>query len=499
MKKVILLIGLLFIEIICVRAEDELPINNENPYIKYVDNPGYTIDITAQTGSAGSMLEMIVQGITEDGEYRVLFTNEKKTIVPETTTNGCSYIDQHYSDMSKFKSINYPSTNKISITNDWYIIDGYTNAYILRRYQNENDKYICEILKEPIVLEKPELPAYGSRFHTYVFGNSDTINSFPYFPYGSELGNHKLNIKIGLINDDSIIRKFAKQQSDAYISLIEYAKNTNGTNLSFLDSERNNALNNLTIENGKYYFIYTIYENADSLYRNIDDVAIVMGKNNMLINEVEYANYDQTDPLWESFVDKFKNNTNLKSWAENANYTLDIAYTDDSLTVTTIGKDEEGNDINNTTNFTYQNGIVSHVAATSDFGKEIDGIFILPVAIESFSTVKSYNLDEVYTWLEEHQNATVANDGIEYKTISVENNEPVITTSFNGLISELKMDLRNGIKNFNKIEPTTTKTKDIVENPNTGNEIKIGLLSILTIAGIVGYYITEKKNKFPQT
>ena len=128
-----------------------------------------------------------------------------------------------------------------------------------------------------------------------------------------------------------------------------------------------------------------------------------------------------------------------------------------------------------------------------------DGIFILPVAIESFSTVKSYNLDEVYTWLEEHQNATVANDGIEYKTISVENSEPVITTSFNGLISELKMDLRNGIKNFNKIEPTTTKTKDIVENPNTGNEIKIGLLSILTIAGIVGYYITEKKNKFPQT
>lgn len=292
MKKVIMFLTILLGGIIVAHAE-------ENEYITTVTNPGYTIDVVAETGTSASNLVMTLKGYTaaEGVSYYVAFSNTNTLSASITEAAiGCS-LESSYNDPTKFHTVN--NNGKILLGADWYILDGYTNAYVVKMSTDSNFKKNCEVISEPIVLTKPELPVLGQRYNIHIFTEYKSMDVLPLFPFRGEMGDHKITTKVGLISDNNIVKKFANGASDAYTSLLTFAKSNEGRSFNFVDSEGLTMdISGMSIQNGKYYYIYNTY--TDTIYRNLEDVAIAMGVNGTLTNNVVYDIPETEEPATQT-------------------------------------------------------------------------------------------------------------------------------------------------------------------------------------------------------
>ena len=181
---------------------------------------------------------------------------------------------------------------KIHINDDWYMLDGYDYAYLLKCTQDS-----CEITEDPIKVTRPALPSLGERYQLYFLNHlqtGNTLSVFPLFPDEGGNGSHKLNIKVGIINDNNLLYSVYKREAGSMANLLNYAKNHNGT--SYVLSQDNKfevPISNLEVVNGAYYYVYTDYENSDGLYRDLSDVAVAMAEHGNIVNDVEW-NFDDT-------------------------------------------------------------------------------------------------------------------------------------------------------------------------------------------------------------
>jgi len=257
------------------------------------DINSFKIDVEAQTATAGANLTMKVVGtLNDDSEYSyyVKFVNKgdvKPTDYPE---NVFGDIDVDADDITKWKRIyktddtNY--SNQISIGYDWYMLNGYDYAYFL---MCNNDT--CTISDEPLKVDRPSLPELTQRYHVFAFTDElNTLDVFPYFPYLSgKNGSHKLSVKIGRIDDEKLLSSVLKQEKGAFENLMKYAIDNDGTLYSEIDSDfRDISLKDFKVQNGAYYYIYTTYENSDGMYRDLSDISIAIGENDMLVNDIEW-------------------------------------------------------------------------------------------------------------------------------------------------------------------------------------------------------------------
>ena len=258
--------------------------------VNALDPNKYTISALAVTGNAGAELELKVEEDFGDNSLYVMFmkdSSSKPTNVPSNNSEmSGSNVD--YADITKWKSVNANDGGKINIYPDWYMLDGYNYAYFL-----ECDSSTCKLSDKAFEVKKPDLPELGQRYKV-IFSNSEKqLNVYPYFPKTGENGSHKIIVKIGKINDNNVVYQVYKNNSLS--ALLEYAKTAEGITTSFSDEKTDYiSFEELNIENGAYYYVYTTYENTDGMYRDLSDVTIAMGKDNYLINDVKY-NFDDKD------------------------------------------------------------------------------------------------------------------------------------------------------------------------------------------------------------
>lgn len=254
----------------------------------------YSISVDATTGNAGANLQMKLNGITDtNSSYYVLFVNEGESkpdvsVYPSDSSIG---VDQY--NIRSFKGVS-TTTGDISIQDDWYMLKGYDYAYIVKCPTTTT----CEVTENAIKVERPSLSKLSSRYHIFLFGEGKGLSAFPYFPNMGKNGDHKLVIKVGLISNNEILNKLAKNESDSLSSLMTYAKNdNNGTEFSATDDEMTSSkgvdISSFKVSNGSYYYIYTTYT-YDS-YRDLSDIAIAMGENNILSNDVKWNITDNTN------------------------------------------------------------------------------------------------------------------------------------------------------------------------------------------------------------
>lgn len=250
----------------------------------------YSISVDAETGNAGSNLTMRLNGITDtSSDYFVLFVN-KGTQKPDVSVYPTeSTIGVDNKKINSFKSVSTSEgvLGNISIKDDWYMLNGYDYAYIVKC----SSPTTCEVTNNHIKVDRPELQALGTRYQMFLFEKEKYLSVFPYFPHLGENGNHQIEVKIGLISDNSILSKLRNNTSDALSSLLTYAKNdSNGTKFKADDESLTSGnginINSFKVNNGSYYYIYTNY--TDEMYRDLSDISIAMGEANNLVNDIEW-------------------------------------------------------------------------------------------------------------------------------------------------------------------------------------------------------------------
>ena len=260
----------------------------ESEYVTEVDNTNYSIESTVEDTLS---LKMNLKGIDEttNVHYYVYFSNsttEKPTI--SEGSSGCD-IPTDNSDLTKFKDVF--SDGKIYIRDDYYLLKGYQYAYVVKSTYQDDYKYHCEITKTPINVEKANLPELSKRYRYFNATDNkkkyDTVYKFPHDPGLVEMGNHKVITKIGLINDNDLLRKLSKSENGSLEELLSYAKTNDGTFYNYVDEDFYPIdISNINLVNGGYYYIYTNYD--DELYRDLSDVVVYMAKDGELTDEFEW-------------------------------------------------------------------------------------------------------------------------------------------------------------------------------------------------------------------
>ena len=483
----------------------------ETEYVKIVDNDGYSISVDV-THDGMPSLNMTLNGMEEkeNTRYYVKFVNENDEMPAlEESKYGCDI-----SQFSSFSGNNWHDVashnNEIYVENDWYMLSGYNYAYVVRGYEGDAKKeyrYYCEITKEPIKVNRPDLPKLGERYDIF-FHNGDygeTKNSMhvsPTFPYRGTTESHMLNVKIGVINDNNVLSKLANNTSDSLTSLMEYAKNNDGKVYQLVDNTYVLENTGLDIIPNAYYYIYTSYENENGLYRDLSDIAVVQAN--------EYGYYLSTDVRWllpevsDNWKQLIAKMTSNEKDSLRTLYNLNVEANNNIITVST-----QKDDKTYTIDYTYKDGIVS-ASASSEETYYILGNVSNSYVLNYVSEILHYNTKEFRNWLNtiDDSNLSLQKDGIEYT------NKVYKTTEGKDIeyYSDLKINIDNGINayytsiqdsevpkaeitNKEELKQDTTNVETTVENPKTGLYVSLGVLVIAICSGVF-YIVYRKKNYF---
>ena len=465
-------------------------------YILYDDTTNYTITTNAKLDVESSLV-MQLNGITDTSsqtDYYLWFTDAGELEFEQTANIGCNFSDSDPRHINMPKYIN-KNTGVVSIDKDWFIMRGYTEAHIIKvSYDNANGGYYCTVTSQPVNIPRQDMPALGNRYKFYVFSQDKTISTFPLFPHDGENGSHTIVTKIGRINDNTLIKKLAKKQAGSLEELLDYAKNNTGTTFTYSDEHYyNNDIGSFNVINGAYYFIYTTYQNSDVLYRDLSDVTVVQGEAGMLVNDIDWPDYeDEEDVKWTAFVNHFKNSELLKGIADN----VVITDTDNSLTaVYTDG------DYSYSYALTYENGIISIEKGNEEGRDALMNSLFSSVTLKSFIKVYGYDENKALTYMESVENPTVSEHGfeLEAQAFTFDHDTNTINIDINSkYVKKLKLDLRNGLKKYNEIDDGNGGNgngggQGGKENPKTG--VAIPVIGGVTLIAVLGVVLTLKNKK----
>ena len=141
------------------------------------------------------------------------------------------------------------------------------------------------ILDGPTEIDTPELPPLGERISIHTLINS-TNYSIQVNALDTMLHNgvqRTIRFYVGEVTDTELLRKLSEDKEGNYEELLQYAKEQvpNLQEDSFQDTKTGtldyNIVSDYPIEEGKYYFIYSILDNENDTYVDVEDIEIYNG------------------------------------------------------------------------------------------------------------------------------------------------------------------------------------------------------------------------------
>lgn len=290
LKKILFIFICLFVCISTVKAEAN---------ITEVSPDGYSITATATYGTISHITLTLNHPDKENNASYYLYFIENENSAKPNVENflndfgliASDKIGKDYSFETALKSVNN-TDGSVNINDEWFLLKNYEYAYIIV-FVSDGNTYNYEVTSSPIHIERPALQNITERYNVYVFDteNNRSLSIFPYFPRrGNLYGQHKLITKIGLVKDNEILKNIRDGKSDGYTSLLAYAKEQTALkSWDYSDAETYSIpINDFSVTNGVYYYIYTTYTDSDGIYRNLDGISLVMGKNNMLVTNLDW-------------------------------------------------------------------------------------------------------------------------------------------------------------------------------------------------------------------
>ncbi len=251
------------------------------------------------------------ENITYEAEYDSA-TSYKLTITGlETPEEGYNYYamicqetditgSDFFTSGTKAFSIEYNSS-----TNTWEgdtktAHDGITKMYGVFEKSGQYYVYIAkasasgvssgagyEIIDGPTEIDTPELPALGRRISINSSAGSNTNYSIKVNARNTMYYNgvqRTINFYVGEVTDTDLLKKLSEEGEGAYEELMAYAKQQvpNLEQDSFQDTSTGildyNIVADYPIEEGKYYFLYSILDNENGTYNDVEDIEIYNGE-----------------------------------------------------------------------------------------------------------------------------------------------------------------------------------------------------------------------------
>lgn len=194
---------------------------------------------------------------------------------------GKSFGIKYNKDNKKWEGNTLEAHNGVQLY-DTFERKGQYYAYIARKSKNGIN---YEIVDGPTKIETPKLPPLGNR----IVINPDSAG---FTHYDIKVNAHNtmyhngiqrtINFYVGEVTDKALLEKLNRNKTEAYEELLQYAKQQKNLKKdSFKDTKVSSLdysiVKDYPIENGKYYFLYSILDNENDTYVNIEDIGIYNG------------------------------------------------------------------------------------------------------------------------------------------------------------------------------------------------------------------------------
>lgn len=182
--------------------------------------------------------------------------------------------------------------------NDWIGNAGDIYVWIYEEQTNlENTTKEHKSIVSGIKLERLETNKVGEKIHCYLFDTNTT--TFLYEPGESE---RKVNVKIGTITDNTILKAIKNGEKDGLEKLLAYGKNAKSiysTTVSVGVAGGPAIAKKLNLVNNQYYYAYLTVENADGTWYPVEDIGLYQANVNEKYNIKNLTRYGDKNFTWE--------------------------------------------------------------------------------------------------------------------------------------------------------------------------------------------------------
>ena len=189
------------------------------------------------------------------------------------------------------------SDNSLSVA-DEYIASLNADTYI-SICEVDNTYEVPKILLNGQKVERKAQLPIGRRIKAYFF--NDYTSTFCYEPNNNNNNidhDRKINIKIGMITDTSILKAIKNGEANALQRLLEYSKAAEAFYTGAVELGRDDSVvSNLHLLNEEYYYVYFELDNENGEYYPVEDVSLYQGCVGDTIG-VNLFNYLDDDFVW---------------------------------------------------------------------------------------------------------------------------------------------------------------------------------------------------------
>lgn len=221
-------------------------------------------------------VDLVISNVekTLNHEFYFYITGDNK----EPTFTEENHGEELIYDSDKKELHKYHCESYVELNQDLYL-------WILeRKYENGTYEYNFVVRGEKLI--RPTYPQYANVFWSTYLSNSDGQILFN-VPWSDET-HRKINLKIGKIKDNEILKKtqentnaglelllqYAKIAETIYDKQLESSKDANGNSTAHGYSSIYDSVLNLSLENGAYYFMYAELDDENGKYYPVEGITL---------------------------------------------------------------------------------------------------------------------------------------------------------------------------------------------------------------------------------
>ncbi len=136
-------------------------------------------------------------------------------------------------------------------------------------------KYVHRFIASAVEVERPALKNLGNRIQAYFF--NDETSTFLREAHDSSI-ERKINLKIGRVTDNSILRSIKNEEAGCLTKLLNYAKSAAAVYIGTVSlGDSASITNQFEIIDDAYYYVYMELEDVNGTYYPVEDVSLYQG------------------------------------------------------------------------------------------------------------------------------------------------------------------------------------------------------------------------------